>query len=242
MKRILFALPVCLAALLFGQAAPAALPSVINATYKVHRDGLLIGSIDEKFERFGERGDSYRITSRTRAEGAIALFYRDQFHYTSIGRIGTSGFIPAVFSGTRKSNASRNFTSRFDWDKNELVREQQIDGHREQEIFALPEGTQDRLSSMYQFMVAVPHGQTIATTMTQGKHAERYVYLKQGETKLSTLAGEFETVHYTRDTQQGGAKTQMWLAKSKYHVPVRVVFQDAKGATFEQTLTELVMQ
>ena len=83
---------------------------------------------------------------------------------------------------------------------------------------------------------------TFGSACTKSKHAERYVYLKQGETKLSTLAGEFKTVHYTRDTQQGGAKTQMWLAKSKYHVPVRVVFQDAKGATFEQTLTELVMQ
>ena len=239
MTRIWFSL---LAMLLFAQVAQAALPNVIHATYHVHRGGMLIGSIDEKFERFGEHGDRYRITSRTRAEGAIALFYRDQFHTTSEGRIGTTGFIPAVFLSSRKSDTSRNFTTRFDWDKNELVREHLSDNQMEQEIFALSAGTQDRLSSMYQFMVVAPRGPSIATTMTQGKQAEQYVYLKQGEAKLSTLAGDFETVHYARDTKQGGTKAQMWLAKTKYHVPVRVVFQDTKGAIFEQTLNKLEMQ
>ncbi len=221
------------------------LPTVIKATYRVYRGGLLIGSVDEKFERFvnpGEFADRYKITSNTRAEGAVAIFVRDQINIVSEGTIGPAGLAPTRYSSTRKTDIDRNFTARFDWTKNEIVREHQTDGRTEQEIFELPAGTQDRLSSMYQFMVMTPGAQSIATTMSQGKHAEQYRYVKKGEPVLNTPAGDFETIQYVRDAKQGESKAQLWLAKTKNFVPVRIIFEDSKGTILEQVLTDLVIQ
>lgn len=222
-----------------------ALPTIVKATYRVYRSGLLIGSVDEKFERFVHPGDTthrYKITSHTRAEGAVAIFVRDQISVTSEGRIGPMGLAPSLYSSTRKSDTGRNFTARFDWTKNEITREHQDDGRTEQEVFDLPAGTQDRLSSMYQFMVITPGAQSITTTMSQGKHAEQYRYVKKGESTLNTPAGDFDTIQYVRDAKQGESKAQLWLSKSKSFVPVRIIFEDLKGTILEQVLTDLFIQ
>lgn len=224
---------------------PQTLPTYMRASYKVQRGGILVGTIDEKFERFVDpdrAGERYKITSTSRAAGAIAVFYRDQIQYTSEGQISASGFTPLLFASSRKNDTARNFTTRFFWKKNEMVREHQTDGRIEQETFNLPPGTQDRLSAIYQFMVISPGKQVVSTNMTQGKNAEKYVYLKQGEPKLTTPAGEFETIHYARDVKQRESKAQMWLAKTKNFVPVRIIFEDSKGTLLEQTLIDLVIQ
>ncbi len=236
------------------QSAPASntafatSPTTVKATYKVYRNGILVANVDEKFERFSsasvsaEKKDRYKITSDSRTDGAVSLLFREQLHYTSEGWIDALGLTPGIFTSTRKSTNKHNFTARFDWDRREIVREQERDGNVETEIFNLPAGTQDRLSSMYQFMLSSPSAQSISTNMTQGKNAEQYRYLKQGEPKLTTPAGEFETVHYVRDARQGESRAQLWLAKSKNYLPVRIIFEDAKGTTLEQSLVDLVIQ
>jgi hypothetical protein len=218
------------------------LPATVKATYKVMRGGLSIGTVEEKFERLGARGDQYRITSETRAEGAIAIFVRDQLTYVSSGRITAAGLVPTTFTSTRKTSPQRNFTSRFDWMKNEIVREHKVDGRVERDTYELTAGTQDRLSVMYQFMVANPRNTSITALMTQGREAEQYLYVKRGEPKISTQAGDFETVHYARDAKPGESKAELWLAKSKNFLPVRVIFTDTKGTSLEQTLVELTVQ
>ena len=109
------------------------------------------------------------------------------------------------------------------------------------ETFDLPEGTQDRLSSMYQFMLAVPRTPQLTVWMSQGKRSEKYVYQKQGEPTIKTPVGDFATVFYARDTIAGESKSQLWLAKNKFHLPVRIIFEDKNGA-FEQVLASLSVQ
>jgi hypothetical protein len=228
-------------------AAPAErstplMPSAIKASYKIYKAGILLGGVEERFDRDGDR---YRITSASKAEGPLSVFIREEINIASEGKVGAAGLVPSLFSSTRKSDASKSFTTRFDWDKQELVRERE---NTEQpngvsrEVFTLPVGTQDRLSAMYQFMVAAPGAASIFTTMTQGKNAERYQYLKQGEPNVNTKAGQFATVHYVREAKVGEAKAELWLAKDRYYLPVRLIFTDPKGTSLEQTLVELVIR
>ena len=241
------ALLLCAAALLVAGPALAAkagstLPNSVKATYKIYRGGVLLGNVEERFERDGDR---YKITSATRTEGPISLLIREQISVTSEGRITASGLVPSVFSTGRKTDSSKSFTSRFNWDKNELVREHDnpdVAGGIEKEVFALPVGTQDRLSAMYQFMVTTPSAASISALMTQGKHTERYQYMKLGEPSLTTQAGQFTTVYYVRDAAPGESKAELWLAKEHNYIPVRVVFRDAKGSSLEQSLVELVIR
>jgi hypothetical protein len=237
----------CLAAQLVAGSALAAkpalnLPNSVKATYKIYRGGVLLGNVEERFERDGDR---YKITSATRTEGPISLLIREQISVTSEGRIAANGLVPSVFSSRRKSDSSKAFTSRFNWERNELVREHdnpEVEGGIEKEIFTLPAGTQDRLSAMYQFMVTTPNGPTVSALMTQGKNAERYQYSKQSEPIIATQAGQFTTVYYVREAAPGESKAELWLAKEHNFIPVRVVFKDAKGSSLEQSLIELVIR
>ena len=223
----------------FAAKAGLALPNAVQATYKVYRSGILLGNVEERFDRDGDR---YKITSTTRTEGPISLLIREQLSATSEGRISSAGLVPDVFTSTRKSDSTKSFTSRFNWGKNELVREHEnadVEGGIEKEVFTLPSGTQDRLSAMYQFMVTTPSTTSVSALMTQGKQTERYQYRKQGEPTLSTRAGQFATVHYVREAVPGESTAEVWLAKEHNYIPVRVVFRDAKGTSLEQNLVEL---
>ncbi len=214
----------------------ATLPQLVKATYKVFRNGLLIGQLEERFERTGDR---YRIVSQTRTDGAVALFVREELSARSEGRISATGLVPSIYSTARKNDSSRNFTTRFDWARGELIRESMEEGKLEREAFELPSGTQDRLSAMYQFMVVAPRGDVVVAQMTQGKSSEQYRYVKDGEPTITTGAGSFATLHFKRDTRAGESKAELWLAKDRFYLPVRAVFTDKRGTAIEQSLVEL---
>jgi len=215
------------------------LPTSVTAIYKIARNGLVVGKVEEKFTRISS--NRYKITSITRAEGIAALITSDEFIVTSEGAITRTGLVPSVYTSTRKKDTKRNFVLRFDWANNEIMREFQQDGTSQTETFALAIGTQDRLSAMYQFMRTSPTAKNINVMMSMGKQAEMYQYSKQGEPILSVEAGEFETIHYARETRAGESKAEIWLAKSKYFVPVRIIFEDNRGIKLEQSLLNLAI-
>lgn len=242
MKHLFNVLVVAMAGLITGlflatsaraETAPTELPTLVKASYKIYKGNLLIGQSDEVFERKGLR---YTIVSETRAEGPLALFFKERISFKSEGLIGPQGLQPAAFEQVR-ADASRSTYAKFDWDKKDIVSMR----NGATETFDLPEGTQDRLSSMYQFMLAVPRTPQLTVWMSQGKRSEKYVYQKQGEPTIKTPVGDFATVFYARDTIAGESKSQLWLAKNKFHLPVRIIFEDKNGA-FEQVLASLSVQ
>lgn len=209
------------------------LPTLVKASYKIYKGSILIGQNDEVFERKGAR---YTIVSETRAEGPLAIFFKEHIRYKSEGMINLQGLQPLAFEQVR-AEASRSIFAKFDWDKKDIISTR----NGSTETFDLPSGTQDRLSSMYQFMHAVPKAQQLTVLMSQGKRSEKYIYQKQGEPTIKTSVGDFETVYYTRAAKEGESKNQLWLAKNKFHLPVRVIFEDKNGA-FEQVLSSLSIQ
>jgi hypothetical protein len=216
------------------------LPQSVSATYKISRNGLLIGNVTEKFTRIGS--NRYKIISTTRAEGMAALITKDELIVSSEGQISRDGLVPTLFSSARKKDTKRNFVSRFDWANKTIQRQYQHDGIEETESFQLTAGTHDRLSAMYQFMRSRPSADLINIKMSQGKEAELYLYLKQGEPILATRAGEFETIQYAREIKTGESKAEIWLAKSKNYLPVKIIFEDNKGNKLEQSLVDLVVE
>lgn len=209
------------------------LPTLVKATYKIYKGSILIGQNDEVFER---KGTQYTIVSETRAEGPLALFFKEHIRYKSEGSITPEGLQPSAFEQVR-AEKSRSVYAKFDWAKKGITSTR--DGNTE--TFALPAGTQDRLSSMYQFMHAVPKTAQLTVWMSQGKRSEKYIYQKQGEPLIKTPMGDFETVFYARNAKEGESKNQLWLAKDKFHLPVKVVFEDKNGA-FQQVLVSLSVQ
>jgi hypothetical protein len=227
--------PLCLTvavAACFGAASAqaTALPTEIRATYSIYKSGMLIARDEETFRR---DGDSYKIVSESRPEGALKLFFKEHIVITSEGTVSAQGLRPSAYE-YRRADPSRGVKASFDWAKSEIISEH--GGKRE--VFALPALTQDRLSSMYQFMVNIPRANEIIAWMSTGKKSERYSYVKRGEPTINTKAGEFATVHYARAADAGDAKAELWLAKDRHYLPVRVAYTDKNGS-FEQVLTSL---
>jgi hypothetical protein len=225
----------CFALLLFlSLAAPAlALPTEIEAEYLIATSGIPIGRVSESYSR---TGNAYRIESTTRSEGLFKLFRDDAVILKSEGRVVPAWLQPLRFEQQRAGDRSRDILAAFDWGGS-LLRSRY---RGEESTHPLPPGTQDRLSILYQFMNMTPGGNEVRLHMSNGRKVERYAYRRVDEAVITTPAGEFATVHYERITEGANEdKAQLWLAKDRYNLAVRIVFQDARGLQLEQTITSL---
>lgn len=214
--------------------AAFAAPSEVRATYKIFRNGILIGHTDEHFTR---DQDHYKIVSESRSGGALNWFVRDKLIITSEGRITPAGLQPLKYQFARASDGAKTISAIFNWEKNLLLTEH---GGKKESIELQP-GAQDRLSVMYQFMLSAPRTSEVKVWMTNGRKIEQYVYRKQGDVMLKTLAGDFDAVNYARDAKPDEDQAQLWLARDRFFLPVRIVFQDRNG-TQEQALVSLTVQ
>jgi hypothetical protein len=223
-----------IASLLLASASALAAPSEITAQYQLSHKALgVIGRVDETYSR---DGDNYSIRSVSRSEGALKVFLDDQIVLESSGRVTPRGLQPLVF-GQRRANTTKGDTrATFDWDKG--IMHSIHDGELSE--IPLPRETQDRISVMYQFMNLPLAGATVTMPMSNGRKVDVYTYRLVEEVRLTTPAGDFDTVHYARVTaSQKEMKAEVWLAKNHFNFPVRVVFDDPKGLRLEQTLVEL---
>lgn len=222
-------------ALTFALAASAhATPAEISAEYRLSNLGVTIGRVNETFVRTGDR---YTIRSTSRSEGVLKLVLDDSITFESRGLVTGDGLQPLEFAQTRAGNSSRDVHAVFDWDKG--VMRSRYRG--ETSDVPLPKATQDRISILYQFMnLGAKAAPQVEMNMSNGRKVELYTYRFVDQVHLQTPAGDFDTFHYERvPTSKKDARTEVWLAKDRYNVPVRVVFDDPRGLKVEQTLTEL---
>ncbi|MCM2326511.1 MAG: DUF3108 domain-containing protein [Lysobacter sp.] len=214
-------------------AAAPALPTEIAAEYRISTAGVAIGHVQETYVR---TGDTYRIESTTRAEGVFRLFRDDTIVLSSAGRLGPKGLQPLRFEQRRLGDSSRDIVADFDWGKAQL----RSVYRGEESVNALPPGTQDRLSVLYQFMHVRQAGEVVKMHMSNGRKVELYAYRKVGTPTIDTPAGEFATLHYERITgSEKENRAQLWLARDRFSLPVRIVFEDSKGLRLEQNLVSL---
>jgi hypothetical protein len=224
-----------LASLLLALASSAAvaLPTEITAEYRLTNNGLTIGRVNETFVR---KGDSYTIQSVTRSDGVLKMLYDDQITLESSGRVLASGLRPLEFGQRRVRDPSKDIKALFDWDKGLM---HSIADGKVSDVL-LPNDTQDRISVMYQFMNFTRRGDTVVMPMSNGRKIEHYTYRFVAEEKLSTPAGDFDTLRYERVVSEPDEnRASVWLAKDRFNFPVRVVFDDPKGLRLEQTLVDL---
>lgn len=230
----IFALAVlCHAHMLWGTAAASETPPTeVKSAYGVFRNGIRVGTVDETFTRAGDR---YRIVSETVTAGALSWVLRDKLVVTSEGLVTSNGLQPLRYEFRREKDARKSIRARFDWQT--LTMESAHDG--KVETVALRPGTQDRLSAMYQFMFATPRASQVGTWMTNGKSVEQYLYLKQGDPRVKTEAGEFNTMHFKRASPPDEDQAEIWVASDRNYLPLRILFTRTSGARDEQTLLAL---
>lgn len=214
-------------------AQAAAPPAEIRAEYEVLSAGIRIGRVVDTFVR---KGDTYSLQSVTRSEGPLKVFLDDQVTLESTGKVVGGNLRPLQFGQRRAREPARDVSATFDWERGVL----HSTYRGEQKEIPLPPDTQDRISLLYQLMLAKPGNGQMTIPMSNGRRVETYTYRVVDQVRITTPAGEFDTVHLERvNASARENKAEVWLAKDRFNFPVRVVFDDPKGLRLEQNLVAL---
>jgi Protein of unknown function (DUF3108) len=222
---------VAAAALLFSLTCAAA-PDSVEATYEVFKSGLQV-DVRESYTRDKDR---YTISSIWTPVGLLAMFKPEKFISKSEGLIGKQGLQPLHFSHRREREVAKNSSAEFDWADRQLS----LTSHGQRTVVILPNGTQDRLSAMYQFMFLPLHDSaTLNFSMTDGNKLENYSYALTHRQKLKVPAGDFEVIYLDSQFKPGETRTEIWLATQYHNLLCKMIITEANGAQFTQVLSKL---
>jgi hypothetical protein len=209
----------------------AAAPSSVSATYDIYKGSMRIGQIEETFARDKER---YSLTSTTRAVGWLSVFKPGKIIITSNGLISSRGLQPLRFSDRRESDESKERRADFDWKAKQLT----LTDHGQQSILPLSDGTQDRLSVMYQFMfLSLAKTDMLSFHMTNGSKLDIYNYRITPSQSVTVPLGTFKALYVASVPEAGSNRTEIWLAEERANFPYKMVITDPDGGSLTQVLT-----
>lgn len=218
----------------FGLLSPAfaASPSSVQATYDVYKGSFKIGQIEETYTR---DGDHYTLSSTTRATGLLAIFKPGKILISSSGLVGSKGLQPLRFSDQREGEESRNRHAEFDWNAMQLTLIQQ----KQRTVVALPDGTQDRLSAMYQFMfLSLQSATKLDFPMTNGSKLDNYNYRITPGQSVTVPLGTFKALYVATVPEADASRTEIWLSVDQANFPYKMVITDRDGGKFSQVLAK----
>jgi hypothetical protein len=214
-------------------AAHAAPLASVKATYDIYKGKLRVGQISEVYTR---NKDRYTLTSTTRAVGLLAIFRPGKINIKSSGAVTPSGLQPTSFSDLRNGEDAKNHRAEFDWDSKKLTLIRQP----QNSVIALPDGTQDRLSAMYQFMfLSLGKSDTLSFNMTNGGKLDTYSYRITPNQSVTTPLGTFGAYYLVSAPEAGAGKTEIWLVAEQHNFPYKMTITDKEGDKLTQVLTEI---
>ena len=211
----------------------AEIPHRIEANYDLQVKGVTLAKVQEVFVR---DGNQYHIESVTKPVGLLALFKPETIVATSEGDIGEHGLLPLKYTHRRAQDSHKNSTAELDWTRHELIHRDNA-GIRQ---LPLAEGTQDRLSMMYQFVVEPPRGKLeIKLDMTNGSLIEKMHYQVKPEQTVTTSFGTMRSYNLVSLPMNVPKRSNVWLAIDHNFVPCKVVFTEDGSNSLTQVLTDL---
>lgn len=217
------------------------LPLEVRAEYGISRGTTRIGTVTETFRR---EGDRYTILSETVAAGALGWIIRDKLIVRSEGQITGSGLRPQQYTFSRDRSPKKNVQATFAWQAGQGnpsgVMTSQFDGKTAQQ--PVVGGTLDRLSILYQFMVAPPGSERVEAWMTNGKNVTRYTYERRGVETIQTPMGNYEALRIHRKDTEDGNEVELWLAQDRHFVPLRIRLTHKDGTQDVQSLLSLTLR
>jgi hypothetical protein len=195
-------------------------------------DGGTVGTAHISYK---QRPDgTYTLSNVAEAKGLMSLFLSGQLVQTSAGKVTTSGLQPAQYVYQFGDKADKTQRATFDWQAGKVT----LENSKRAVSVALPDGTQDLLSFMFQFMFEPPLDE-MQLWITNGKKLRSYAYSFEGEDQLLTKIGNLRTMHIGRSTGDGDEKTELWLAVDFHYLPVKIRQTEKDGSVIEQIVTSL---
>lgn len=232
-RRKMFAKSLAVCLLLCGPfPALALLPDSVQASYDVYKSGMKVAQIDETYTRDKDR---YTLTSIATPVGLLAVFKPKKIVVRSSGLIDNRGLHPLLFNHQREQDTGKDSSAELDWGAKQLTLTHQA----QRTTIALPDGTQDRLSAMYQFMFLPLHkATTLDFPMTNGAKLDNYHYSVVHNQKLKLPIGELDTMYVYNQAKAGETRTEIWLSTRHNNLPCKMIITDADGDQLIQVLNK----
>ena len=168
---------------------------------------------------------TYRLSSSSETTGLAGFVRPYQLDYVSEGRVDASGFQPESFSVRRGRNGARQYGARFDWDAKELT----LGPVAAPRKVALPEGTLDVLSFIYQLVRAPLTPGRFQINVTTGSRLETYTLDVGAEEDIEVPTGTIRALPVRQLRKPGQESIEIWLAPERQYLPVRIRFLDRNG-------------
>ena len=149
--------------------------------------------------------------------------------------IGADGLRPLKFSDLREGEGGKDRSAEFDWSAKQLTLIQKT----QRNAVPLPDGTQDRLSAMYQFMfLALEKSATLNFNMTNGGKLDSYQYHITPGQDVTVSLGTFKALYVASVPEAGAKRTEIWLAVEHANFPFKLVITDTDGGQLLQVLSK----
>lgn len=175
----------------------------------------------------------YQLKWLTEGSGIVALLFPDLLQ-TSEGELTKTGLQPKTYLYQFGNKTDKTRTANFDWHTKKVTL-QTAKGTKTED---LPEGAQDILSFMYQFMYVAPL-QTMQIHIATGRKLATYDYSFEGEENINSVLGELKTIHITHSNSDADEKTELWLAIDYQYVPVKIRKTEKNGDVVEMVATRI---
>lgn len=210
-------------------AAQAAPPAHVEITYEVLHNGSAIAEI---VSHLNHDDKSYDVSETWRGRGIFYIL--GEARRTSRGEITPGGLRPLEYTDKRPGRDMMRAI--FDWRTGTLT----LQAKGKTSSRPMPEHAHDRLSSFFDAAFSTPGTKPIAQNVTDGRGISNYVYVTAGRERVTTPAGEFDTVKLVKqkdspDDREG----EIWLADRLSGLPVKVRLTDKDGTLVEQVATRI---
>lgn len=181
--------------------------------------------------------NTYKLESLSETVGLARLTRFGPRSYRSNGTVTERGLQPQSFASTVVMRGKpEDVAAQFDWSTHTL----QFGRADEIKTAALPAGSQDLLSFIYQLALAPPPRGRLQMPITSGTRFDNYEIDVFDEEIIETPLGRLRALPVKQVRRQGRESVEVWLAADYQYLPVRILVTNRDGtAGGEQVATEI---
>lgn len=226
-KRVL---GVGLAIALMGLSTQAlAIPEAMTAVYNVYRNNTAVGFLQSSLKYSGAQ---YEYNKSTKATGLAKLLTKARISEKSMGKVEGHRLTPLSYLyDERTRSKTRVEQARF--------KGGQASGIYKDKAYSVPTPANvlDRatleLAVARDLKRALPH--LVYQVMERGE-VKTYTFIRAGNEKLQTAAGEFNTIKVVVRRAESDRETTYWMAKEMDYLPAKM-FHREKGDVIKTSVS-----
>ncbi len=182
-------------------------------------------------------GTQYTLGSQSESTGLIEMLRPHRYYYLSKGTVSDQGLRPERFlASVKRGSRSEESLAVFNWDQGQV----RLGRMPQQTTVALPAGSQDIISFMYQLALLPPAPGRITMPFTRGRQLESTSFDVLPEETIDTPLGRLRAVPVIQTRETGRESLAVWLATEYRNLPIRIRFFNREGELSGEQLVNAI--